>query len=122
MQTYQDFTKAVEKGQLLSFLRKAINQHRESEMYKLAVIADDYDRQRNTTINTYVRKLYSVNGAEYTDFTASNNRIASNYFRRLNVQRCTYSLGNGITFDEMHTCQDLELSEKSVNIMTHRGK
>ena len=34
------------------------------------------------------------------DFTASNNRIASNFFRRLNVQRCTYSLGNGVTFDE----------------------
>ena len=100
MVTYQDFTKAVEKGQLLSFLRKAIKQHRESEEYKLAVIADDYDRQRNTTINTYVRKLYSVNGVEYVDFTASNNRIASNFFRRLNVQRCTYSLGNGVTFDE----------------------
>ena len=100
MQTYQDFVKAKDKGQTLSFLRKAINQHRENEVYRLAIIADEYDRQRNTTINAYARKLYSVNGVEYTDFTVSNNRIASNFFRRLNVQRCTYSLGNGVTFDE----------------------
>lgn len=100
MQTFQDFTEAVEKGRLLSFLRKAINQHRESDEYKLAVIADDYDRQRNTTINEAMRKFYSLNGMAHVDFTASNNRIASNFFRRLNTQRCTYSLGNGLTFDE----------------------
>lgn len=99
MLTYQDFTEAVEKGRLLSFLRKAINQHRESDEYKMAVIADEYDRQRNTTINEAMRKIYSMNGMAYVDFTASNNRIASNFFHRLNKQRCTYSLGNGITFD-----------------------
>lgn len=100
MQTYQDFMEAVEKGRLIAFLRKAINQHRESDEYKMAVIADEYDRQRNTTINEAMRKIYSLEGIEHVDFTASNNRIASNYFHRLNIQRCTYSLGNGLTFDE----------------------
>ena len=100
MITYQDFTEAVEKGRLLSFLRKAINQHRESDEYRMAVIADEYDRQRNTTINEAMRKIYSMNGMAYVDFTAANNRIASNFFHRLNKQRCTYSLGNGVTFEE----------------------
>lgn len=100
MQTFQDFTKAVEKGQLLSFIRKAINQHRDSDEYKLAVIADEYDRQRNTTIREAMRKIYSMNGIAHVDFTASNNQIPSNFFHRLTVQRCTYSLGNGLTFDE----------------------
>lgn len=99
MLTYQDYTKAVEKGQLLAFLRKAINQHRESDDYRMAVIADEYDRQRNTTINEAMRKIYSMNGMAHVDFTASNNRIASNFFHRLNKQRCTYLLGNGVTFD-----------------------
>ena len=98
MYTFQDFEAAVSKGRLLSFLRDAIEDHRNSEMYKTAVLADEYDKQRNTTIQETVRRIYSLAGAPLEDFTASNNRIASNFFRRLNEQRCSYSLGNGITF------------------------
>lgn len=100
MLTYQDMQTAVEKGKLLTFLRDAITQHRNSDDYKLAVAADEYDHQRNTTIRETIRRIYSLTGKPMEDFTASNNRIASNFFRRLNVQRCTYSLGNGVTFDE----------------------
>lgn len=100
MLTYQEYMEAVGKGQLLSYLRKAINQHRDSEEYRIAVLADEYDAQRNTTINEAMRRIYKANGVSVTDFTASNNRIASNFFKRLNTQRCTYSLGNGLTFDE----------------------
>ena len=32
------------------------------------------------------------------DPQASNSRLASNLFHRLNTQRCQYSLGNGVTF------------------------
>lgn len=100
MLTYQDMLTAVEKGKLLTFLRDSITQHRNSDNYKTAVAADEYDHQRNTTIRETVRRIYSLTGKPMEDFTASNNRIASNFFRRLNVQRCTYSLGNGVTFDE----------------------
>lgn len=100
MLTYQDMLTAVEKGKLLTFLRDSITQHRNSDNYKTAVAADEYDHQRNTTIRETIRRIYSLTGKPMEDFTASNNRIASNFFRRLNVQRCTYSLGNGVTFDE----------------------
>lgn len=100
MLTYQDYLTAVEKGKVLTFLRDSITQHRNSDDYKLAVAADEYDHQRNTTIRETIRRIYSLTGKPMEDFTASNNRIASNFFRRLNVQRCTYSLGNGVTFDE----------------------
>lgn len=100
MLTYQDMLTAIEKGKLLTFLRDSITQHRNSDDYKLAVAADEYDHQRNTTIRETIRRIYSLTGKPMEDFTASNNRIASNFFRRLNVQRCTYSLGNGVTFDE----------------------
>lgn len=99
MLTFQDFQTAVEKGRTLNFLRDAITGHRNSDGYEIAVIADEYDAQRNSTINDAVRRIYSMAGAPLEDFTASNNRIASNFFRRLNTQRCTYSLGNGVTFD-----------------------
>ena len=99
MKTFQEFQAAVEKGRLLSFIRDAIEDHRNSDAYRLAVIADEYDAQRNVTINDAVRRIFSLAGAAVEDFTASNNRIPSNFFRRLNRQRCAYSLGNGVTFD-----------------------
>lgn len=99
MRTFQDFQTAVEKGKQMTFIRDAIEEHRHSDAYEIAVMADEYDAQQNRTINEAVRRIYSLAGAAVEDFTASNNRIASNFFKRLNTQRCTYSLGNGLTFD-----------------------
>ena len=78
----------------------AIDEHKNSNDYKIAKTADLYDRQRNTTINEYVKKIFTLAGTPVEDFTASNNKISSNFFHRLNTQRCTYSLGNGISFAE----------------------
>ena len=39
-------------------------------------------------------------GPGFADVTAANNRISSNFFHRLNIQRCTYSLGNGVDFQD----------------------
>lgn len=107
MLTFQDFEAAKEKGRLITFLRDAIVDHRRGDMYRTAVIADDYEKQQNTTINDAVRRIYSLAGTPLEDFTASNNRIASNFFRRLNVQRCSYSLGNGVTFTQDGTKEKL---------------
>lgn len=96
MLTYQDFLDA--RGDLLPFVSKAIAQHIASEDYRTAREADEYDRQRNTTIFNYVRTIYTGTGAEVQDFTAANNRIACNFFHRLNTQRVMYSLGNGVSF------------------------
>ncbi len=63
-----------------------------------AVSADRYFRQRNETIALFTKRLFTTNGDEWNDFTASNLRLASNLFRRLNVQRCMYSLGKGVSF------------------------
>ena len=96
MLTFQDFEAAGQDKR--DFILKAINQHKTSPLYKTALTADLYDAQKNETINTYVQKIFTMGGVPVEDFTASNNKIASNFFHRLNVQRCTYSLGNGISF------------------------
>lgn len=97
MLTYQDF---LEESDKKAFIGKAINQHTSSEMYRIAVSADKYDRQKNETIYNYVRTILTASGTEVEDFTAANNKIASNFFHRLNTQRCTYSLGNGVSFTQ----------------------
>ena len=96
MLTYQDYLK--EGANIPNFVRKAIQQHMQTDMYKIAKSADNYDRQRNETIYNYVQTIFTATGSKVIDFTAANNRIASNMYHRLNTQRCTYSLGNGVSF------------------------
>lgn len=138
MLTFQDFQEAVQRGDTLKFIRDAIQEHRNSDAYKIAVDADEYDAQRNVTINETVKQLYSISsgidektGAEkmsvgqHTDTTASNHHIASNFFHRLNTQRVTYSLGNGVTFDtkgvkdKLGNKFDTDLSEIAYNALKH---
>lgn len=96
--TYQDFEEYKQRGDMSGFIRIAIENHRTSPMFADAILADAYDHQRNTTIHEYVQRIFTLAGEPIEDFTASNNKIASNFFHRLNTQRCTYSLGNGISF------------------------
>ena len=93
MLTFQDFER---KGAVL--IPQIISEHQRSELCQTAMTANEYDRQRNTTICNYVQTLLSLTGSPMIDFTATNNRIASNFFHRLNTQRCTYLLGNGVMF------------------------
>jgi SPP1 family phage portal protein len=102
--TFQDFQKSGDKA---AFAIKAIQEHKASEVYRVAVDADAYDRQLNTTILEYTKKLFTLTGEPLVDFTASNNKITSNYFRRLNSQRNSYLLGNGVTFEEDSTKEKL---------------
>ena len=98
MKTYQDFVKAVEKGEMLDFISKAISEHRSSEMYRVALDADEYEAQRNVTIYQWAKHLYNMNGQKVVDFTSANNKLPNNFFHRLNTQRLAYSLGNGVSF------------------------
>lgn len=93
--TFQDFEKAQS---VPDFLYSAIERHKTSDQYKIAVTADQYDRQLNTTINEYVKTIFTLTGEKVIDYTASNAKIASNFFHRLNTQRCMYSLGKGVSF------------------------
>lgn len=95
MLTYSDFEKADDKAK---FVLSAISTYKNSEEYRMAELADEYDAQRNVTIQRAIRKLYTASGAVTEDPTVANNKIACNLFNRLNTQRCMYSLGNGVTF------------------------
>lgn len=103
--SFQDFEKEADKQKAVS---RAIQEHIHSDLYKTAIDADAYDKQRNTTIYNYVQMIFSMTGTPIEDFTASNNKIASNFFHRLNSQRCAYLLGNGVSFtDNVVTQKDV---------------
>lgn len=95
IKTFQDFEKAPNR---VEFIKQAIKDHQSSTDYQIAVDADEYEAERNTTILAWQKLLYTMDGRSVPDFTASNNRIASNFFHRLNTQRAAYLLGNGVSF------------------------
>lgn len=97
MYTYQDFTAETST---IEAVQTAIQKHIGGEAYKIAKSADEYDHQRNETILNYVRTIFSMTGTPMEDYTASNNKLCSNFFHRLNTQRCTYLLGNGVSFSD----------------------
>lgn len=98
MITFQEFEEKRKQGEAQA-IQEVISDWKAGDIYRTAIIADTYDRQQNNTIMTFVKKIFSLTGLELEDFTASNSKIASNFFRRLNTQRNTYSLGNGVSFN-----------------------
>lgn len=96
--TYDDMLDIVGDGNPAEFVMSCIQSYRDSDEYNMAVLADEYDHQQNRTILEYTKTLYTMSGTETDDFTASNNRLCSNFFNRLNTQRCIYSLGKGVSF------------------------
>lgn len=108
MQTYQDLLKVPQSGQMrMDFIRKAINQHKQSEIYKTAVIADKYDRQQNVTIMEYRKLLYTVTGEAVPDNYSANYKTASGFFNRFVIQQNQYLLGNGVSWNDESTADKL---------------
>lgn len=93
--TYDELQAATDKA---AFCADAVARYMATPMYRDAVTADEYMRQRNPTVKNFVQMLYNVDGREFRDVTASSIRMASNLFFRLNTQRCMYSLGKGVSF------------------------
>lgn len=116
MYTYQDFIKDGASNQAIT---NAITHHINSDMYKTARSADAYDHQKNETIINYVKTIFTMTGTPVEDFTASNNKLCSNFFRRLNTQRCTYLLGNGVSFSD-HKKETI--TETGASVMTDTTK
>lgn len=110
MYTYQDF---INDGASVQAISNAITHHLNSDLYKTAKSADAYDHQKNETILNYVKTIFTMTGSPVEDFTASNNKLCSNFFHRLNTQRCTYLLGNGVSFSDH---KENEIGEDGVEI------
>lgn len=94
--TFQEFEK--HESDRAKWIGQAIAQYMRSDEYKLALDADQYEKQQNTRIKEVERLIYSMDGKATKDFTKPNNQIPSNFFHRLITQRVSYSLGNGVSF------------------------
>ena len=99
MITYQDYERADNKT---AWLQAALVSYRNSDEFKKALDEQEYMAGRNTSIMQTVRVIYNMAGLPEPDFTASNMKIMDNTIHRLVTDRCSYSLGNGVSFPGRH--------------------
>ena len=104
MLTYQDFLRAGNKE---NFIIELISEHKTSKQYHVAVDAENYNRQQNTTIMKYQKFLYKLTGQKIVDTISPNYKMASNYLNRFITQLNQYLLGNGATFRDETTKEKL---------------
>lgn len=99
MLTYQDLL-GIGKNETnrQMFVRSVIEEHKGTNLYKTAIVADEYDRHRNRTINQYQKLLYTVTGKAVPDNYSANWKMASKFFHRFVLQEVQHLLGNGVTW------------------------
>lgn len=95
--TFQDLKERGENEQKrIDFVYTAIQQHKGSEEYKIALIARDYDRQQNTTMVNLQKTITKITGEVIPDNYSASYKMCSNFYNRLTTQRVQYSLSNGV--------------------------
>lgn len=105
MLTYQDLLLVDERDEYkrINFVRSAIEDHKAGELYKTAVLADEYDRHKNRTILQYQKTLRLLSGKQVPDTWSPNWKITSNFFNRFVTQENQYLLGNGVSWKNSDT-------------------
>lgn len=108
MITYQDLLAEKKNNNDLSeFVYSTIFNHKSSDAYKLAKIAEDYHARRNTTIMEYRKLLYTLSGEAVPDNYSANHKLCSNFFFRFTTQENQYLLANGVVWGEETTDEAL---------------
>lgn len=104
MRTYNDLLEVGEnEANRMQFVYEAISEHKSSDLYKTAQIADEYDRKQNRTIVQYQKLLYDATGRAIPDNVSANYKITSGFFNRFTTQQVQFLLGNGVTWEDETT-------------------
>lgn len=120
MITYEDLLNVKSEKELQDFILSAIQDHKNSEIYQQAVIAYDYYRKRNVSINNFRKLLYTITGDVVPDNFSANYKISSAFFPIFVKQEVAYLLGNGITFNDNNT-KTLLGGDSFDNVMMNAG-
>ena len=104
MLTYQDLQKVQDDDKAkMEFAYALIYEHKNTELYETAEIADEYDKHKNRTIVEFQKLLYDVTGNTVPDNWSANFKMASKFFNRFVTQENQYLLGNGVTWGKEET-------------------
>lgn len=101
MKFYEDLLQVPQDNQdaLLDFILSAIFEHKNSPLYKEAVIAYEYFKKKNVTITQYQKLLYTLAGDAVPDNYSANFKFCNSFFPIFVKQENSFLLGNGVTFN-----------------------
>lgn len=102
MKTYQDWLEVADKSEKerMEFVYAAIEDYKNSDMYKYALTAQSYYDGKNEVIEKARKILYNALGEAVPDLVSANHKIADNFFKRDVVQASSTLLSNGLTWDK----------------------
>lgn len=123
MRTYEDLLDIDESNETakIQFILSSIFEYKSSDTYKDAVIAYDYFRRRNVTINEFQKLLYTMSGEAVPDNFSANYKFCNAFFQIFVEQENSYLLGNGITFNDDATKEKLG-GDRFDNMMMELGE
>lgn len=108
MRTYQDLLKVPQDDEhRMDFVKKVIEEHRSSQDFLIASIADQYNRHLNVTIREYQKLLYKATGEVVVDNYSANWKMSTGFYHRFVTQAVQYLLGNGVSWDDDATDEKL---------------
>lgn len=109
MITYQDYLKVGDdESKKAEFVHSTIFAHKASDAYKMAEIAEEYAKRQNRTIIEYEKLLYTVEGKAVPDMWGSNFKMPSGFFQRFIIQENQFLMGNGISWTNDRTADQLD--------------
>ena len=91
----------------LDFVKTAISRYKMSGMYKMALIAEQYDRKENPDIRNFTRMIYTVNGKPVPDTYSTDYRMGRAFFPFFVTQENQYLLSNGVSWTNKETADRL---------------
>lgn len=108
MYTYQDLLKVPDSDEArIAFVASVIAVHKNSDMYEMADVADQYDKKRNKTILDYQKTVRDITGTEVPDNWSPNYKTTRNFFNYFVTQENQYLLGNGVSWENDSTGEKL---------------
>ena len=116
MKTYNDFLDMLAQGDTdanrLDFVKQVITEHKGSNLYQTAVVAEQYAIKQNVTIKEYEKLLYTLEGKAIKDHFSPNYKIISGFFQRFVKQEKSFLLGNGVSWVNEDTADKLGTATK----------
>ena len=120
--TYQDYlSKERSEKELIAFVKKVIENHKSSDLYKTAEAAEAYLRHENPTITQYKKMLTTISGQLIPDEISPNYKMATGKFKTFVTQEVQYLLGNGASFGKEETKDKIGTKRKDFDRMLQKA-
>ena len=122
MLSYQDLLRVGEtEADRMAFVQEVINSHKNSDLYKNAMVSESYYKKKNKTIMEFQKLLYTVTGEAIPDNYSADYKLRSLFFRRFVTQENQYLLSNGVSWDNPDTEDKVGTKRKSFDTQLQKA-